>query len=427
MGKVISLVVTVYLLLFGISTSQAQSVGLDKVIAIVNDEAITFSEYQARYNRELLQNKNLASSVPNQIDINVLRALIDERLQGQMASERGIVVNSSDVESAIANMAAQNAVSKKQLYDQLLKNRITELEFNRSIEEQILIQRLVDVAVKSRVNISDQEIDYHLQAHRELYSTEEVYDLSHLFVSKEGKSESAIQNDRDNLENIALAIVEGLNFKKAVQDFSDGDTKEEGGYLGWRKEDQLPDIFLSALRKTSIGGVTGVIESDNGLHLLKIHGKEGDLQIVTQQMIRHILVRPDEKELTNEEALEYTEKLLIELQNGAEFSKLARLYSDDSTSAAAGGSLGWVNPGDTVRSFEEASKLLEIDELSKPVKSLFGYHIIQVLERRKKDISQEVARQKAYAEIHRRKSKELFEMWFGRIREAAFIEVVGQG
>jgi peptidyl-prolyl cis-trans isomerase SurA len=426
-GRIICRGVAVFLVLFGISTSQAQVVGLDKVIAIVNDEAITFSEYQARYNRELLQNRDLASSVPNQIDINVLRALIDERLQAQMAKQRGIVVDESDVKNAIANMAEQNAVSIQQLYDQLLINRISELEFNRSIEEKILIQRLVDIAVKSRVNISDQEIDYHLQAHRELYSTNEVYDLSHLFVSTTGKSETEIQSDRDNLENIAIAIDNGLSFKKAVQDFSDSDNNEEGGYLGWRKEDQLPDLFLSALRETSVGGVTDVIESENGLHLLKIHGKEGDLKIVTQQMIRHILIRPDAKELTDEEALEYTKKILVELQNGAEFSRLARLHSDDNTSAATGGSLGWVNPGDTVPPFEAASRLLEIDELSKPVKSRFGYHLIQVQERRKKDISQDVARQKAYAEIHRRKSKELFDMWFGRIREAAFIEVVGQG
>ena len=427
MGSILSRVVFVFLVLIGISTSQAQSVGLDKVIAIVNDEAITFSEYQARYNRELLQNRDLASSVPNQIDVNVLRALIDERLQAQMAKQRGIVVQESEVEGAIANMAAQNAVSTRQLYDQLLANRISELEFDRSIEEQILIQRLVDIAVKSRVNISDQEIDYHLQAHRELYTTDEVYDLSHLFVSISGKTDSEIQSDRDNIENIARAIDGGLDFKKAVQDFSDGDDKENGGYLGWRKEDQLPDLFLTALRQTPIGGVTEVIESANGLHLLKIHGKEGDLQIVTQQLVRHILVNPDEKELTDKETLEYTEKLLIELKSGAEFSKLARLHSDDPTSVAVGGELGWVNPGDTVPPFEAASGLLEINELSKPIKSRFGYHIIQVEERRKKDISQEIARQKAYAEIHKRKSKELFDMWFGRIREAAFIEVVGQG
>lgn len=411
-------------LVFLISTSVlAQSVRLDKVIAVVNDEAITYSEYQARFNRARLQNSQLANA-PEGVDINILRALVDERLQAQIARQRGVSISASEVDRTIEEMATKNNMTMDQMFSELQSKDISRLEFERSIEEQILIRRLTEVVINSRLAISEQEVDYHLKAHRELYVSDESYELSHLYVSTTGKSDELSQSDEENVQAIASAINQGMDFAKAVEDYSDGENQQGGGYLGWRKEDQLPDIFLQALRQTPIGGVTEVIKSNNGLHLLKIHAKEGDLKIVTQQNLRHILISPRRKELTDAEALKYTQDLITELQQGVEFSKLARLHSDDQTSAKEGGELGWVNPGETAQPFETASLELQIGEISEPVKTQFGYHIIQVEQRRKKDISEDIARRQARNEIFRRKSSEQFKLWFSRAKDAAFIEMV---
>jgi peptidyl-prolyl cis-trans isomerase SurA len=391
---------------------------------VVNDEALTFSEYQARYNRELLQNQDLSRS-NGEIDIEVLRALIDERVQAQVARERGLTVRDEEVDNVVANMAKNNNRSTVQLYVELNDRGITEIQFRRSLLEQILIKRIVDLAVNSRVEISTQEVDYHLQAHKELYTIDESYEISHLFVSVVGKSETEAASDQENVEEIRQALLQGLPFEKAVKDFSDGD-KENGGLIGWRKEDQLPDLFLDSLRDTPIGGITDVIRSENGFHILKIHSKEGDLKIVTQQRVRHILISPARKGLSEEEALTLAAELVTEIRAGADFSRIARLHSDDETSATLGGSLGWMNPGDTVGPFESAAQLLELNELSEPVKTQFGYHLIEVEDRRKKDISQELAKQQAYAEVYKRKQRELFQIWFGRIRDSAYIEMVAE-
>ncbi len=401
----------------------AATVGLDKVIAIVNDEAITYAEYQARFNRARLQNSELAKA-PSGVDVNILKALVDERLQTQIARQQGITVDQSDVTLTIRDMASQNDMPTDQLFSQLHDSGISKQEFERSIKEQILIRRLTDLVINSRLSVSEQEVDYHLKAHRELYATDETYELSHLFVSAAEKSEEQAASELENMQNIANAINSGMDFSKAVEDFSDGENREGGGYLGWRKEDQLPDIFLQALRQTPIGGVTEIIQSENGLHILKIHSKEGNLKMVTQQNIRHILVSPRRKSLTDAEAQKYAQKLVAELAQGAKFPQIARLHSDDESSATEGGELGWVNPGETAKPFEAASLALAINEISNPVQTRFGFHIIQVQERRKKDIAEELARSQAYSEVFRRKSQEQFKIWFSRAKDAAFVEML---
>ena len=403
---------------------QGNAQSLDRVIAVVNDEAVTYLEYQARYNRELLQNQDLGEK-SSTIDIEVLRSLIDERIQAQAAENRGITVREEDVDRVLANMAVNNSRTIPQLFAELDDRGITELQFRRSLSEQILIQRIVDLAVNARVEISDQEVEYHLQAHKELYMSDESFEISHLFVSIAGKSESETASEMENIERIREALIQGMSFQKAVEDFSDGE-QENGGYIGLRKEDQLPELFLDSLRDTQIGGITEVIQSANGYHILKLHSKEGDLKIVSQQMVRHILISPNAKDLTDEEARDMALDLADQIRSGTQFAEIARRFSDDENSASIGGSLGWVNPGDTVPAFESASKLLEINQLSEPVKSPFGYHLIQVDERRKRDISQDLAREQAYEEVFKRKSRELFDIWFGRIRDRAYIEVVAE-
>ena len=419
--------VIVLICLFQLTSAHAQALHLDKVIAVVNDEAITLSEYQTRWRREQLERTRNITEVPTNIDPEVLNELIDERIQVQLADAQGIVIPEQEIQQTLAVMAEQNGLSVASMYDQLNAQGISPNQFSRSVEEQRKIQRLVDLNVNSRVSVSDQEIDYHLQSHKELYSPDESYELSHLFISSATQSDSDGQNILENVEVLHNRLEQGLDFKNAVIDYSDGENSDTGGYLGWRQEDQLPELFLKELRDTPIGGITGIMQSSNGYHILKIHAKEGDLKIVTQNLVRHILVQPLRRELTDDETISILQELRRQLSEGADFDQLARLNSDDEASATQGGSLGWINPGDAAPAIEKMANNLPLNQLSDPFRSAFGYHIIEVLDRRKKDISFELARKKAQSEIYKRKASEYYQGWFDLLRDGAYIRLIENG
>lgn len=406
------------------SYADAATIALDEVIAIVNDEVITRSEYQIRYKRQQLETDQGSDQVPEQIDNEILELLINERIQAQVAHATGVSISNAEIEGTLANMAAQNNFSREELITELEEQGISEIQLLRSIEEQRLIQRLIDIAVNSRVTVSEQEIDYYLQAHEERYTLNQNFEISHLHVSTSGKSEAEIESEFENVNHIYQGLLEGYSFSKAVEDFSDGENKEEGGYIGWRKENQLPELFLTALRQTTVGGTTEILKSENGFHIIKLHAKEGDSKIVTQQLVRHILVQLQRGNLTDQEAIDKLNEISNEIKQGGDFEKFARLNSDDTNTAAQGGSLGWISPGETDEAFEQAAFKLPLNQLSEPVQSRFGYHLIEVLERREKDISQDIARNNAQRELFNTKAAERYYNWFGRLREGAYIEYV---
>lgn len=404
------------------SVVYAGAIVLDEVIAIVNDEALTRSEYQARYKREQIQSDRGGGPIPEKIDPEILRLLIDERIQAHAAQAAKISIDQSEIESMLVNMANQNNLLPKQLLIELESQGISEAHFLRSIEEQALIQRIVDIAVHSWVTISEQEIDYYLKAHKELYPSNQTYEISHLYISTSGKSTAEIESERENVNYIHQMLQQGQPFPKAVEYFSDGENQKEGGYLGWKKEDQLPDLFLTVLRQTLVGDVSEAIKSDNGFHILKLHAKKGSTKMVTQHLVRHILIQPQRHNLTDQEAIKMLTDIADTINHEGRFEKFARLTSDDTTTVSAGGSLGWISPEDTDSLFEQAVFDLPLNQLSDPVKTRFGYHLIEVLEHREKDISWDIARNNAHDELFKRKYEELYQNWFDRLSDSAYIE-----
>jgi peptidyl-prolyl cis-trans isomerase SurA len=412
-------------LVFWFSTTViAATVELDQIIAVVNDDAITYSEYATKYRTQQLQRNENIGQIPDKIDFNLLRLLVDERIQLQAALQRGISIPQEEINGVINAMAAQNGLAPEQLIRELEAKGISPTDFMRGIEEQAMIRRMIDIAVNSRVTVSEQEIDYHLQAHKELYPTNTAYEVSHLFISTSGKSESQIQSELENINHIHQGLLQGQPFDKAVEDFSDGENKNEGGYLGWRKEEQLPELFLRELRETPVGAITGVVRSDNGFHILKLHDKEGDEKLVNQQLIRHILIQPLRRNISSQGAITLLNDIAAQIRNGGDFEKFARLNSDDDTSASNGGSVGWVNPGETSPSFERAALKLQLNEISDPVQSEYGYHIIEVLDRRTRDITQDLARENARLTVFQRKAEELYKNWIDRLRDGAYIDYI---
>ncbi len=405
-------------------TVHAAATGLDKVIAVINDEPIMLSEYRIRHQREMLRLPKEAQSDAAGIKPDILEALIEERLQAQLAVARGLAVSDQEVDRILDAIAQQNQIPVKQLLQELSDLGISETDFRRSLAEQQLVRKLIDFAVNSQVTVSDQEIDYHLQAHKELYARNESYEISHLLVSTSGKSETEIEEAEAAVNQIRQSLSSGQSFAEAVKNHSDGEKREEGGYMGWFREDQLPELFVDALRNLDTGGYSDVLKSSNGFHILNLHDRDGDLQIVTQQLLRHILIQPQRKSLTDEEAIELLTDIRQELVQGADFSRLARLNSDDPASAPQGGMLGWVNPGEMSPRLEQLSLALELNQVSEPVKSPYGYHLIEALDRREKDITHDLVRRDAEAEVFKRKAAELYQIWFNQLRDSAYIEYV---
>ena len=407
-------------------TVHAATTGLDKVIVVVNDEPIMLSEYRIRHQREQLRASEKVRSDLSGINPDILEALIDERLQAQAAFAQGITVSEQEVDQILNTMAAQNQLSLQQLFEELDGLGISPAEFRYSLAEQQLVRKVVDIAVNSRVTVSEQEVDYHLQAHKDIYARNEAYEISHLLMSVADKSETEVKEIENTIKEIHRSLISGQSFEEVVKNYSDGENIEEGGYLGWLREGQLPELFVDALRKSSAGGYSDVLKSANGFHILKLHAKDGDQEIVTQQLLRHILIQPLRRNLTDEEAIEELTDIKQELMQGADFSRLARLNSDDPASAPEGGLLGWINPGEIAPQIEQISNTLELNQVSDPVRSRFGYHLIEVLDRREKDITHDLVRKDAEMEVFKRKAAELYQIWFDRLRDGAHIEYIAE-
>ena len=403
----------------------AQAIAIDKVLVVVNEEAITMSEYQARHRREMLQQTTDLTPFNGNIEPRILERMIDDRIQAQMALRRGIRVPPEEVNRALAFIARKNDTPAPQLLAQLAEDGITPAQFRASVREQQLIRRLVDRVVSARVKVSDQEVENYLVSHQELAASNEAWEVSHLFIAMDEKtaSDDAAQAELENLAHIRAALLEGRSFEKSAEEFSDGPKRDAGGYLGWRNIGQLPKLFVDALRETEVGGVSEIIRSGNGLHLLKVHDRREGGQVVDQQLLRHILIRPG-AELSEAQAKELAGELYARIINGEDFETIARAHSADQVSGIEGGLLGWTNPGDFPPKLEQVLARLELNELSKPLRAPAGYHLVEVLDRRRADISVVMAAKRARQVIFQRKAASFYDNWYGAIRDSAHIEYI---
>ena len=398
---------------------------IDRVLVVIDNAPLTLSEYRVRHRQEVVDSGRL-KPFDGEVNQALLERMVEERIQIARADARGIEVSEQELDSAMEFIAEQNKITSAALISRLEADGFSLLDFRESIRNQQKIRKLVDVVANSRVNVSDQEIENYLNSHEELQAGDETYEVSHLFVQTRDKGSEQIASERENVELIRQRILDGLTFDRAVQDYSDSANREEGGYLGWRTPDQLPELFLEALRGMDPGSnqISGVLESDNGLHLLKLHDRKGSGALVDQQEIQHILIAPD-GQTTLPEAEQLANELYDRLLAGETFEKLARLYSSDAQSRTRGGSLGWVNPGTLVPAFESVAASLPLGEISRPVKTRFGFHIIRVNNRRSTDMASEVAINRARQAIFRRKAEEIYSNWLQSVRERTFIEYVG--
>jgi peptidyl-prolyl cis-trans isomerase SurA len=398
---------------------------LDHIVAIVNDEVITRQELAKRY-AEVVQNlsrQNTPLPAREVLEKQLLERMITELALQQHARSTGIRVDPTQVERALQRIAAQNKLDMAGLQAALEKEGQSLDGMRNTIRNELLIARARERDVDNRVSVSDAEIEGYLQTQVQ-QGAETEYNFAHILVSvPENASPEQVQARRARAEDILAQLSRGADFAQLSVSHSDAPNALQGGAFGWRASGKIPALFVEALKPLQPGQVAPLLKSSNGFHILKLNDKRGlDATLsVTQTHARHILIKTNE--LTSEsDAQNRLQQLKERIDNGVKFDELARLHSEDA-SASKGGDLGWLNPGDTVPDFEKAMNALQPGEVSPPVQSPFGWHLIQVLERRDQDVTQERQKLLARQAIRERKAEEAFQDWVRQIRDSAYVEL----
>jgi peptidyl-prolyl cis-trans isomerase SurA len=406
-------------------TASAPLEPVDKIVAVVNDDVITSTELDTRLHSIKEQLKNQSSPIPPDAVLKkqVLDRMILASLQLQLADRNGIRVDDETLNRTIERIAADNKLSLTEFRSVLEKEGYDFATFREDIRREILISRVQQRQVTDRIMVTEQEIDNFLATQRAQGNTGAEYHLAHILIAvPDASSSERIQAARQRAEDILKKLRAGANFQETAIAVSDGQQALQGGDLGWRKAGELPTLFVDTVTHMKTGDVSDLIRSPSGFHIIKLLEQRNEQRhIVTQTHARHILIRTDE--LTNDDAAQARLKDIRQrIQGGADFAALARQYSNDAATANNGGDLGWVNPGEMVPAFQAQMDKLATGEISKPFKTGFGWHIVQVLDRRRHDDTDAFIRSQAREAIHKRKTEEELQSWLARLRDDAYIE-----
>ena len=406
--------------------SPDRSVLLDRVVAIVNDEAVTQFDIDDQKRTILAQMKtqNVTPPPADVLEKQLLDRIVTERAILQFAKENGVRVDDTQVERAILRIAQDNKLSADEFRQALKKENIEYEKYREDIRKEIVIQRLREREVDSRVTVSDSEVEAFLASQNSQVGGDAEYRVSHILVLvPEKASAEQIDAKRRRAEEALKQVKDGTDFAQVAAGFSDAPDALQGGALGWRTAARLPTVFVDSIRVMKPGDVSNVLRSATGFHIVKLQEtrSRNAPTVVEQTRARHILIKVNE--ITSEsEGKAKIERIRDRLETGAKFEDQAKLNSEDATSGK-GGELGWISPGDTVPEFEATMNKLKIGEISSPVRTQFGWHLIQVQERRTQDITAERKRDQARMALRQRKSDEAFQDWLRQMRDRAYVEI----
>jgi peptidyl-prolyl cis-trans isomerase SurA len=404
---------------------------LDRIVAVVNEEAITESELRSRTQAALVQLRRQNINPPPEAVLRrqVLERMIVDRAQLQLARETGVRVDDATVNAAVARIAEQNGMSLQQFRERLDKEGISFARFRADVRDDIVISRLRDREVDSRIQVSEGEIDNFLAEQVGVAAGSVEYEIAQILLRvPDNASTERIEATRRQAEELMAQLRVGADFARlAASNSASPEGLSAGGSLGWRTAERLPTLFLDAVKGLKPGDLAPLVRSPGGFHILKLVGRrdatEGRLATgpVEQTRARHILLRVSD--LTPEAEVRRRLNDLRErvVKGGQDFGQLARLHSVDST-ATRGGELGWLYPGDTVPEFERAMALLKPGEISPPVQSPFGWHLIQVMERRTDESPVERNRMAARMALRERKGEESYLEWIRQLRDRTYVE-----
>ena len=403
-----------------------RAVEVDRIVAVVNSEVITSLQLRARIEQAKRQLARQGVELPpdNVLERQLLERLIVERAQVQLAQETSLRVDDATLERAIERIAGNNKLSVEQLRTTLETDGVAWNRFRDEIRTEILLTRLREREVDNRVVVTDAEIDNFIANNPDAFSGQE-FSVAHILLrTPEGATPQQIEAVARRAEQVMTRLRSGEDFARVAAEVSDAPDGLSGGALGWRPLDRLPGLFADAVRRMQPGETSPILRSAAGLHIVRLVERRGGgaeaVQQLEQTRARHILIKTSEV-LSDTDAEARLRAIRERVVNGADFGELAKASSAD-LSAAKGGDLGWLNPGDTVPEFERAMNALQAGEVSPPVRSPFGWHLIQVMERRVQDVTDERKRSAARQALRERKAEQAYEDWVRQLRDSTYVD-----
>lgn len=423
----IKLIVVVFVAVFSVFSSAKMAV-VDRVAALVDKDVVLESEVVRRTNSVISQIKARKQTVPDleALRKQILDRLIIESLQVQMAKRAGVRVSDAELDTTLDRIAKDNGLSIEKFREQAVADGTPWAVFREDIRREIMISRVRSGMVQRRIKISDKEVDNLLaQINKEGLSRTQ-YMLEHILLAlPESASPELVTELSEKAQRLVNELRAGANFQEYAITYSAGENALNGGVLGWRNATQLPSLFASVVKNMKVGEVSEPLRSGSGLHILHLVDSKGGFktQEVVQTHVRHILISPSAI-LDNKAALEKIQRIRQRIIDGEDFAKLAIEFSDDKASGALGGDLKWTSPGAFVAEFTNMMNSLAPNQLSKPVKTQFGWHIMEVLGRRNQDQTESKKRERAYLLLQRRKFEEEALIWVSQLKDEAYIKII---
>lgn len=418
-----------YVLFLAVGIAQAQQL-LDKVVAVVNNGVITSSELDKEV--ALTQKQLLAQRIelPSEkvLRKQVLQHLIDVDLQMQMAKQHGIAVDDAELTQAIEKIAASSHITLSQMREEVTKQGISWNDYRNNIRKEMILSNLQQKAVGQDVMITSEQVEQYLKTEGDspIDRTHLTYHLQNIIIPlNDEPTPEQVNKAKVHAEKLLSQIKKGDDFSRLAVEESSGDYALEGGDLGERHLAELPELFAKEVVTMKEGQVAGPLRAGNGFQLIKLVAIGGNNQhhVITMTHARHILLKPDASMLPDD-AKKQVNNIYQQLKAGKDFAQMAKKYSLDTNSAVKGGDLGWITPGEVVPEFEKTMEKLPLNQVSQPVKTQFGWHLIEVLERKQQDDSVAFKKQQVRQYLHQRKFAEAVQNWQQHIRTDAYVNVV---
>ncbi|MDR2244728.1 MAG: peptidylprolyl isomerase [Burkholderiales bacterium] len=416
-------------LLFGnlacAQTTAAKPILLDRIVLIVNEEAITRHDINAQKNTILqrMQAANVTPPPDSELEHQIIERLITEKALMQFARETGIRTDDTMIDRAIDRVAQENNLTLEELRAALAQENIPFPYYREELRKQITLQRLRERDVDSNIVVTDAEVGAYLKLVNAQADGETEYLVSHILVLIPDQATPDTINERlARAEDILKRLREGVDFAQTAVAMSDASDALTGGALGWRTPARMPALFADLVRTMKNDQLSDILRSPAGFHILKLHDSRNrnEPKVVEQTHARHILMRVSET-ASEDDAKQKIERAVQRIEAGEPFETVARLMSEDA-SGARGGDLGWINPGDTVPDFERIMDALKPGQKSEPFRTPFGWHLIEVIERRQQDVTEEHQHEQARQALRQRKSDEAFEDFLRQTRDSAYVE-----
>jgi len=409
--------------LLAAAPAAAVQTSLDSIVAIVDESVITRRELARRIKLVTIDFRKSQRRLPSDdvLRRQVLEALITDSLLLQEAARRGIKITESQLNQAMQRVARQNQMTLSDFRRALMDDGVDYEEYREAVHREMIIGTLRDQYSQRNASISQAEVDEFLEQSGGDDAAYE-YHLSHILLSlPDAATPEQVDSAQQMAREILARLDQGEEFDQLANTFSSGATALQGGDLGWRKKAEIPSLFTSAVLSMKPGGHAGPIRSASGFHIVYLKDRRDLEQVLSKQTrSRHILIRPNElvsEEDAQKRLLEFRERILA----GEDFGRLARLYSVDYSSGSEGGDIGWMDPGATVKEYEAVTDQLEIGEISEPFRTRFGWHLVEVTDRRTIDETEQNKRQKIYSQLLQQKQREVFDLWKRRLRDSAYV------